>query len=120
MKKSSIILAFIFACFVMLFTFCGCSRNVVNCADELVLNSYYKELDNGNNISLSFNGDEATLKLELIDGSSQKISGFCELSNSDFIIYDKETLMPYAFSYVVHFDGVDIVYDSNTVSLYKV
>ncbi len=105
---------------LVIYTFCGCNRSIDNCADELVVSSYFAKLDNGSEISLSFCGDNATLYVKLADASACKISGFCEISDSIFVIYDDKTKKTYAFEYLVHFDSVDIIYEGNTVSLYKV
>ncbi len=68
---------------------------------------------------LSFKDDNATLKMKQKDGEKLCISGFCEVSDSIFVIYDDKTKTPYAFEYMVHFDRVNVKILTNTVSLYK-
>lgn len=97
----------------------GCTKAVANPADELTDSKWYAQLENGNEITLDFSGDKASLTLSLSDNKSAKISGLCELSDTAFVIHDEDTKIPFAFSYIVHFDRVEIIYDKNTVSLYK-
>lgn len=68
---------------------------------------------------LSFKDDNATLQIKQSNGEKMSISGFCELSDSIFIIYDNNSKTSYAFEYIVHFDRVNVKYLTNTVSLYK-
>ena len=104
---------------VLVFMLCGCSETVNSYSEELILNSWNATLNNGDKMTLSFSGDDATLKLVLKDDEKVVISGFCELDENYFVIHDEVTKIPYAFSYIVHFDRVEIVYGENTVSLYK-
>lgn len=97
----------------------GCSKVVMNSADELTMYMWGAQLENGNEISLKFDDDNATLSLILFDDEKVIINGLCELSDTAFVIHDEKTKTPYAFSYIVHFDRVEIIYGENTVSLYK-
>ncbi len=97
----------------------GCESVVTNSADELCANSWSAVLSNDNEISLCFDGDNATLKVNLADKQSASISGLCEISDSAFVIHDEKTNFDFAFSYIVHFNRVQLVYGENTVSLYK-
>ena len=99
----------------------GCtSTSIQSYSDELVSSLWCAQLDNGTQIMLSFCLDEATLKMQLKDDEKLCISGFCEVSDSIFIIYDEATGVPYAFEYMVHFDRVSVRFLTNTVSLYKI
>ena len=106
-------------CLLLIFVFSGCQQVVVNNADELTMYSWESEFDNGTIVSLTFDENVATLHILLSDGSEKQIKGLCELSESAFVIHDSLTKKPYAFSYIVNFDRVEIVWDENTVSLYK-
>ena len=103
----------------VLFTLCACTDAVVNTADELRLNTWSAELYNGGVVSLSFSGDFATLKLENSELEEFAVSGLCEISDTAFVIHDENTDAPFAFTYIVHFDSVEILYEENTVRLYK-
>lgn len=92
---------------------------VTNSADELTLNTWVGELENSNTISLEFDGNCATLTVVLYDKKTTSISGLCEISDTAFVIHDSKTKTPYAFSYIVHFNRVEIIYKENTVLLYK-
>ena len=92
---------------------------VTNSADELTLNTWVGELENSNTISLEFDGNFATLTVSLYDKKTTSISGLCEISDTAFVIHDSKTKTPYAFSYIVHFNRVEIIYKENTVLLYK-
>ncbi|MBQ8057585.1 MAG: hypothetical protein IJ275_04550 [Ruminococcus sp.] len=103
----------------LIFLSSGCSEVVTNSADELTQSKWSVQLDNGNKIALDFDGDKASLSVTLFDNKSITLSGLCELSSTAFVIHDENTKIPYAFTYIVHFDRVEIVYGENTVSLYK-
>ncbi|MBQ7133266.1 MAG: hypothetical protein IJO20_02100 [Ruminococcus sp.] len=115
LRISAYCLVFIF----VLFTFSACTKAVNNSADELKLNKWSAQLDNGGVVTLSFSGDYATLKLTDSELKTYEISGLCEISATTFVIHDELTEMPFAFTYIVHFDSVEIVCDGNTVSLNK-
>lgn len=104
--------------FMLSFTLSGCTRQIKNSADELTLHSWSAQLENGNTIDLSFSDDNATLMLTVKDNDPVTLSGFCEISDSEFVIHDS-AFGVYPFSYIVHFDRVELTYDSNTVSLNK-
>jgi len=83
------------------------------------LNSWESTLENGNVLSLSFTEDNATLSIKFADGTSAEISGLCELNDTHFVVHDSSTGILYPFSYDVHFDKVEVIYNSKSVSLYK-
>lgn len=118
MKRIESIILIAFIVFIIS-TLCSCTQVVVNSADELKLSSWGVTLDNENEITLSFDGDFATLSSSVKNEEIVKISGLCEFSETAFVIYDDDSKIPFAFSYIVHFDRVEITYDGNTVSLYK-
>lgn len=99
---------------------CSCSRCVINSGDELTLNTWQTQFDNGNVVSLSFDADNATFSLTYSDKTKVELCGLCELSNTSFVIHDNDTLSEYKFDYIVHFDSVDITYADTTVSLNKI
>ncbi len=107
-----------FVCLITVFL-CSCTQVVTNSADELKMGEWSETLENESIISLSFDGDFATLKIANEYMENVCISGLCEFSETDFVIHDEKTKTPFAFSYIVHFDRVEIVYGGNTVSLYK-
>lgn len=115
MKKTACALL----CVIVLLMLSGCQRVVENYGDELVMSSWVGELENGNTLTLRFDGNFATLSVTLFDKKTASVSGLCEISDSAFVIHDSKTKTPYAFTYIVHFDRVEIVYGENTVSLYK-
>lgn len=119
MFKNVNILMIILSVIVLVFFLSGCSSVVSNSADELTLNSWQTTFDNGNKVRLVFDGDYATLTLSVKDFDTTTISGLCECDDNSIIIYDKMSGIAYPFSYVVHFDKVDVTYGKNTVSLYK-
>ncbi len=98
---------------------CSCTKAVANVSDELTASKWCSTFENGNCVYLSFEDDEADLTLSTSDKKSFTISGFCEISDSQFVIHDKETSSSFAFKYVVNFDSIDIVYDEHTLSLGK-
>lgn len=118
MKKFRLSVCCMLLIFVF-FNFCACTDAVINNADELRLNKWSAGLDNGGNISLSFSGDYATLMLTNSELEEYTVSGLCEISDTLFVIHDKSADTPFAFSYIVHFDSVEILYEENTVRLYK-
>lgn len=98
----------------------GCTNTIETSSDELVASDWYAKLENNNEISLEFNDDNATMEFLLFDEEKLCISGFCEVTDSEFVIYDKDTKAPYAFEYIVQFDRVFVKFFTNTVSLYKI
>lgn len=118
MKKDFLLFVMIVEILFM-FILCGCSETVSSYSDELSLNNWSATLDNKAKVSLEFEDDDAVFEIVLSDKQKVVISGLCEIDQSRFVIHDRATKTPYAFSYIVHFDRVEIVYDENTVSLYK-
>lgn len=106
-------------CLAVMFITSSCSLAVDSNADELTASSWSTTLENSNEINLSFTDDNATLTILFADGEKCKISGFCEVGDSGFVIHDSLSNTPYAFEYVVYFDRVELIFESNTVSLYK-
>lgn len=98
----------------------GCTTSIETPSDELVASNWYAKLENNNEIKLCFLGDEASMEFVFSDKEKLSISGFCEVSDSQFVIYDEITKTPYVFDYIVHFDRVFVKYFTNTVSLYKI
>ncbi len=98
----------------------GCTKTIETSSDELVASDWYVKLENDNEISLEFNDDNATMEFLFSDEEKLCISGFCEVSDNKFIIYDKNTKTPYVFEYIVQFDRVFVNFFTNTVSLYKI
>ena len=117
MKKCAAIIS----AFILMFVLCSCSRVIVNSADELTYNSYSKEFSNGNIVTLSFDeNNNATLTMKTNKGKQAVISGFCEISDSEFVINDTKTSVAYPFRYTVYFDRVDIMYEGNVLTLNKI
>lgn len=108
--------------FVILHTalLCSCARVVTSNADELTMHTWQSELDNGNIITLTFSGDNATLTLSYKDTEPVQVSGLCELDDTTFVIHDSSLFYSYEFQYVLHYDCVDIIYADTTVSLDKI
>lgn len=98
---------------------CSCEHVVENSADELRLSDWCATLENESELSLGFDEDYATFEITNKGLETVCISGLYEISERDFVIHDEKTSTPFAFSYIVHFDRVEIVYGENTVSLYK-
>lgn len=119
MKKRANIYIIGFLCILTIFVFTGCCESIENSADELRLNDWSGILENESEISLSFDDDYATLKISNKNIDTVSISGLCEISENEFVIHDENTNTPFAFSYIVHFDRVEVFYNSNTVSLDK-
>lgn len=97
----------------------SCTTDILTPSDELVSSSWYAKLENNNEIKLSFLEDTASLILTFPDNKKIVIHGFCEVSDTAFVIHDEKTDTPFAFEYIVHFDRVEVIYNKNTVSLYK-
>lgn len=114
--RKCIIIILVFAFLLLL---CSCTKVIVNSADELTSYSYSKEFENGNIVSLSFDENNATLSMKTKRGDKAVISGFCEISDSEFVIFDSKTYVSYPFGYRVHYDSVDIMYDTNVLTLDK-
>lgn len=106
-------------CFLLTFLLCSCENTITTYADELTSYSWSAILENESEVMLSFKDDNATFKVEFPDSQKLVLSGFCELYDSSFVIHDTKTKYRYKFDYIVHFDRVELVYDDNTVSLYK-
>lgn len=115
MKKCLVILVV-----AMCLLLSSCQKVIVTPADELTSYQYKSEYENGNVVSLYFEGDKATLDMVTKRGERAQICGFCEISESDFVIFDSKTGVAYPFGYTVYYDRVDIMYDENVLSLDKI
>ena len=116
MRKSVCIML----CVCVAFCLCSCERVIANKADELTFSSWRGEFENGNSITLSFSGHNASFVISEKDSNKVTIYGFCEISENEFVIHDSTTKSSFAFGYDVYFDHVDIVYDNYTLSLGKI
>ncbi len=117
-KLVKIAMCILLLSFAFLLSSCT-STSIQSYSDELVESVWYAELENGTQIMLSFKDVKATLEIKQNDGEKMCINGFCEVSDSIFVIYDESTKTPYAFEYIVQFDRVNVKILTNTVSLYK-
>lgn len=103
--------------FVLLLS--ACTQTIENCGDELTLNSWSATLDNGVDVSLSFSDLSAKLILSKDNISDVVISGLCEISSNQLVIFDKKTGSFYAFEYQVFYDCVELSYADSTIKLFK-
>ena len=97
---------------------CACERVIRGPADELTMFSWSSDFDNGDRVSLSFDGVNAVFGARG-DGLDLDISGYCLVGDESFVICDEDTSCSYRFGYTVHGDSVELSYDGGAVTLDK-
>ncbi len=103
---------------VIVFILSGCTRSVKGRSDELRMYDWQSEFDNGNTVSLSFDGSDATLII-VNDDHTLDISGLCAIDNESFVIFDENSDTNFAFDYKLYGDRVELSADNGTISLKK-
>lgn len=96
----------------------SCSRAVLSPADELCMFNWRSLTDNGNKLSLSFEGDEAEFTAESED-FQLVVRGIYILDNERLVISDADTSYNYVFGYTVHGDCVELEYGGSVLKLDK-
>ena len=99
-----------------LFLLCGCTRSTSGRIDELRKNSWEAQFEGGATVSLSFDGDEASLLLENA-GERAIISGKCLINDSELVIFVPELGQNYGFSYVPKGKTLELSFGDETVIL---
>lgn len=99
-------------------TLCGCQRNIESPSDEIVMYRWRSQLDSGNEVSLTFEGDNASFVTENED-FRLSVSGYCAMYDDRFIISDQKTRDNYTFSYQLFGDHIELTYGDGTIVLQK-
>ena len=103
----------------MVLTLCSCARVIRSPHDEITMYSWHRECENGNVISLSFDGDDAVFSAKN-DRFSLHISGYCLVGDDRLVIFDRKTQVNHSFSYILHGDCVELSCYGGTVKLDKI
>ena len=96
----------------------GCRRVIRGPRDELVMYSWGADMDNGNKVSLVFDGDKAAFRAEN-DAFTLEVGGVYLIDDESLIICDEATYMNHRFDYTVHGDCVDLSFGDGTITLDK-
>ncbi len=104
----------IFSC-ILLLTGCQSRSGYI---DELTSCTWLGELKGGGQVSLSFSGDTAALRLEN-GGEAETIEGRYLADQSQLIIFDPSLGQNYGFDYVPQGEKLQLSMNGNAVTLEK-
>ena len=97
----------------------GCTtRQIVTTADELTINKWSSSDKFNKEISLEFNGNNATLSFKT-ENFSGKISGLAIIDDKTIIINDTNLNQDFFFEYELFGDKINLKYKDNTLELKK-
>lgn len=106
----------VLVCFLIALFFCGCSADTSGYKYELTSNEWNAQLEGGGSAELEF--DNGTASLTLSNGElSRTIKGRYIADNSSFVIFVPELKFNYSFEYTPKGNTLDLVYNSNTLTL---
>lgn len=97
---------------------CSCSRVISSPGEEIREYSWQSQLENGNEITLSFDGADAALCVDCEDFILD-IGGLCVTTDDRLMIYDTDSGTSYSFSYRLYGDRVELSYNDAEVPLFK-
>ena len=86
--------------------------------DELVMFDWSGTFENGNTVSLSFDGDRAELRAD-ISGESVTVSGVYLIDDESLVICDTDTRMNFLFTYIVNGDSAELTCGDGSLKLEK-
>ena len=103
---------------ILLMLTAGCTRQVRSPCDELQMNRWGTQTQNGNVLELTFDDRRAVFSA-VNDSFALTVSGVFSADDTTLVIYDDATGMPFRFSYMLHGDGIELTYRDGTVLLNK-
>ncbi|MBR1481912.1 MAG: hypothetical protein IJ598_02970 [Ruminococcus sp.] len=112
--KKFVVLPLLFAAF-----FCaGCTQSASGVIDELQNADWQATLDGGAQVSLSFDGDHACLRMESA-GETAEIKGNFIADTEQFVIFVPSLSQNYGFSYLPMGDELELGFCGDTITLKK-
>lgn len=113
-------LCFVFIIVIILFLFCGCTqRQITYVSDELMANSWQNFDKFNKEISLTFDGNNADLKIKT-DDFNGNITGIAIVNDTNIEIFDNKLKEKFCFNYVLYGDKIELTYKEKTIELNKV
>lgn len=112
--KKIVALFYLIICIML----CSCTQNTSGYSYELTSSKWHKTLDGGAEVSLTFDNDTANLSINNADKSTQ-IKGKFIADNETFVIFVPELSQNYSFKYKPKGNALDLIYNSNTITLDK-
>lgn len=110
--KKFVTLLLICVCFLL----CSCSADTSGYSDELIHNSWDAKLDGGGEISLSFDGDNATVALQ--SGKDKiELCGKYVVDDTTIVVFVPKLCQNYRFEYVPHGKKLDLSYNGSKITL---
>lgn len=96
----------------------GCSPVIRGPRDEIRLYDWMSEFDNGNTVSLTFSGSDASFEVRN-KAYTLIISGLCSVSDDSLLIIDEDDGVSYTFDYHLYGDSVDLRFRGDSITLEK-
>lgn len=100
------------------FSLVSCTPVINNASDELRMNDWRYEGDNGSTVSLSFDDTDAYLYIENA-AYTLDISGLCAADDDSLTICDTDIGKNYSFGYHLYGDRVELNFGSGVLELLK-
>lgn len=112
--KKFVILLLICLCFPL----CSCSADTSGYQNELTCTDWSAELDGGGKISLSFDGDNASLIM--ISGKDKaELCGKYVADDTTLVIFVPKLYRNYTFEYIPHGKKLDLSYNGSKITLIR-
>jgi len=103
---------------IIMTIFTSCTQVVLSAADEVRLNTWTTELDNGYSVKLSFDEDTAIFKMKNTEADEATvIKGLCVFDEMRFLIYNQNENEPYVFDYKIKNNTLILKYEENSLVL---
>lgn len=114
------ILKMCFIVIIMIFLLCGCTqKQITSVSDELMANSWQGNDEFNKEITLTFNGNTADLKIKT-DDFSGSVTGLTVVNDTKIEIFDNTLKEKFCFEYVLYGDKIELIYNKNTIELNKI
>lgn len=105
--------------FIVCFSFCSCQRVIENKKDEVEQNLWQSEFENQNTVTLRFDDINATFTVEDNERLKLFIHGMFFIDDESIYIIDDETHTAFSFSYILHGDRIELIFNEKKIELSK-
>ena len=102
---------------VIILLLTSCTQVIVDRADEIRMNKWTAQQENGNMISLSFRDDVAEFNVKNNNKKILNLKGLCVIDDKRMLIYNQSEEEPYFFDYKINNNKLILKYDKGKIEL---
>lgn len=95
----------------------SCTQVIVNNSDEIRMNKWSAESENGNKAVLRFNEEIAEFKVMNNNKELLSLKGLCVIDDKKLLIYNQSEQEPYFFDYKISNNNLILNYDGKSLNL---